>query len=102
MIYKFAILFSIIFIVFVMHLVRKNKLEEKYSILWVIASVVILIVSLFPNLITIIANKFKVYYPPSLMLLFAIIILLFTICFSKDSIHSSKYFDSLYAHITNV
>ena len=59
MIYKFAILFSIIFIVFVMHLVRKNKLEEKYSILWVIASVVILIVSLFPNLITIIANKFN-------------------------------------------
>ena len=70
-----CILFSIIFILFVMHLVRKNKLEEKYSILWVIASVVILIVSLFPRLITIIANKFNVYYPPSLMLLFAIIIL---------------------------
>ena len=33
MIYKFAILFSIIFIVFVMHLVRKNKLEEKYNMI---------------------------------------------------------------------
>lgn len=75
MIYKFAILFSIIFILFVMHLVRKNKLEEKYSILWLIASIVILVVSLFPGIITTVANKFNVYYPPSLMLLFAIIIL---------------------------
>lgn len=75
MIYKFAILFSIIFVIFVMQLVRKDKLEEKYSMLWIVASIVIFLVSLFPNLITKIASKFNVYYPPSLMLLFAIIIL---------------------------
>lgn len=75
MIYYFAIIFSIIFIIFIMQLVRKNKLDEKYSILWSIFSVVILIVSLFPELITIVANKFNVYYPPSLLLLFAIMIL---------------------------
>lgn len=75
MIYKFAILFSIILILFIINLVRKSKLDEKYSILWLFASFVILIVSIFPNLITIVANKFNVYYPPSLMLLFAIIIL---------------------------
>ena len=53
----------------------KNKLDEKYSILWLFASFVILVVSIFPNIITIVANKFSVYYPPTLMLLFAIIIL---------------------------
>ena len=75
MIYTFAIIFSIAFIIFIMNLVRKNKLDEKYSILWLFASIVILIVALFPSIITIVAQKFNVFYPPTLMLLFAIIIL---------------------------
>ena len=75
MIYSFAIIFSIAFIIFIINLVRKNKLEEKYSILWLIASIVILIVAIFPSIITIVAEKFNVFYPPTLMLLFAIIIL---------------------------
>ena len=75
MIYSFAIIFSIAFIIFIINLVRKNKLEEKYSILWLIASIVILIVAIFPSIITTIAQKFNVFYPPTLMLLFAIIVL---------------------------
>lgn len=75
MIYKFAIIFSIAFILFIINLVRKNKLDEKYSILWFFASLVILIVAIFPQIITKFANKFNVFYPPTLMLLFAIIVL---------------------------
>ncbi len=75
MIYYFAIAFSIIFILFIINLVKKDKLDEKYSILWLIASIIILIVAILPNLITIVARKFNVYYPPSLMFLFAIIVL---------------------------
>lgn len=75
MIYKFAIIFAILLILFIINLVRKSKLDEKYSILWLFASFVILIVSIFPNIITKIANKFDVFYPPTLMLLFAILVL---------------------------
>lgn len=75
MIYKFALIFSILLILFVLNLVKKNKLDEKYSILWLFSSLIILIVSIYPKIITIIANKFNVYYPPSLMLLFGILIL---------------------------
>lgn len=75
MIYKFAILFSILLILFIINLVRKNKLDEKYSILWLFASFIILIVAIFPNIITFFARKFNVYYPPTLMLLFSIIVL---------------------------
>lgn len=75
MIYKFALIFSICFIIFIINLVKKDKLDEKYSILWLIASLVILIVSIWPELITWVANKFSVFYPPTLMLLFAIIVL---------------------------
>lgn len=75
MIYCFAIAFSIIFILFILNLVRKNKLDEKYSILWLFFGVIILIVSIFPIIIEKIAAFFEVYYPPALMLLFAILII---------------------------
>lgn len=75
MIYIFAIIFAIIFELFILNLVRRNKLDEKYSILWILLGVIILILALFPNLIITIANWFNVYYPPTLMLLFALMIL---------------------------
>lgn len=75
MIYIFAIVFAIAFEIFILNLVRKNKLDEKYSILWIIFGIIILIVAIFPKLIIVIANWFNVYYPPVLMLLFGIIIL---------------------------
>lgn len=76
MIYKFAIVFSIVLILFIINLVKKSKLDEKYSILWLLASFIILIVSIFPGIITKVANKFNVFYPPTLMLLFAILVLI--------------------------
>lgn len=75
MIYYFAIAFSIIFIIFILNLVRKNKLDEKYSVLWLFFSIIILIVSIFPQIIIVISKLFNVYYPPTLMLLFAILII---------------------------
>lgn len=75
MIYVFAIIFAVIFELFILNLVRGNKLDEKYSILWLILGTIILIVAIFPNSIITIANWFNVYYPPTLMLLFALMIL---------------------------
>lgn len=75
MIYIFAIIFAIIFEIFILNLVKKNKLDEKYSILWIILGIIILFVAIFPNSIITIANWFNVYYPPTLMLLFALMIL---------------------------
>lgn len=69
MVYYFAFAFAIIFMLFILNLVRKNKLDEKYSILWIILSLIILWVSIYPDIIIIIASKFDVYYPPSLMFL---------------------------------
>ena len=52
MIYYLSVFFSILFILFIIRLVRKKKLEEKYSMMWLIAGIIILLVSLFPNIIT--------------------------------------------------
>lgn len=75
MIYKFAIIFSIIFILFILNLVRKNKLDEKYSVLWLFFGIIILLVSIFPGIIEKVASYFDVYYPPALMLLFGFLII---------------------------
>ena len=75
MIYYLSVFFSILFILFIIRLVRKKKLEEKYSMMWLIAGIIILLVSLFPNIIVKISSLVGVYYPPSLMFLLAIIIL---------------------------
>lgn len=75
MIYKFAIVFSVSFVIIIVNLVRKEKLDEKYSILWLFTGVIIFIVSLFPEIITIISKMFNVFYPPALLFLFTIIIL---------------------------
>ena len=75
MIYKIAIIFSIIFILFILNLVRKNKLDEKYSILWLFLSIAILMLSIFPIIIETVSKWFGVYYPPSLLLLIAIIVI---------------------------
>ena len=75
MIYKFAIAVSIIFIIFILNLVRKNKLDEKYSILWLFWGVITLIVSIFPVIIEEVSEWFNVYYPPALLLLFGLAII---------------------------
>lgn len=74
MIYYFSIFFSLIFVYIVIKLVKKDKLDEKYSILWLVTGIITLVVSVFPGLISYVAEKFNVYYPPSLMFLFAILI----------------------------
>ena len=75
MIYYFAIVFSIVFAIIILNLVKKEKLDEKYSILCILTCVVTFIVSICPKIIIFVANKFNVYYAPSLMFLFAILIL---------------------------
>lgn len=75
MIYYFSIAFSIMFMILILNLVKKNKLDEKYSVLWLFFGLIILLVSIFPKIIEKIAIWFNVYYAPALMLLFAILIM---------------------------
>lgn len=80
MIYTFAIIFSILFVFCIIMLVRNNKLEEKYSILWIIFSVVIIILALNKGLLDSLANLVGIFYAPAMLFLVAcIFIILFII-----------------------
>src|SRR3990172_860623 len=67
---------SIILLLFVLELVRKGMLKERYSILWIASASVLLILSLWKGLLDSIAAIIGIFYPPSLLFLIAFIFLL--------------------------
>lgn len=62
------------------HLIRKRKLREQYALLWLIATIAILILSTFGGIVSALADLFNVSYSPTLPLvaglLFALAVLL--------------------------
>lgn len=51
-------LFSILLFVVVTYILKKGSISEKYSLLWYSMSVIILLVSIFPNIFVFISDYF--------------------------------------------
>jgi len=67
----------------VLELIRRGRLKERYSLLWLFSSVVLLILSLSRSLLEFISQMIGIYYPPSLLFLIAFVfLLLITLHFS--------------------
>lgn len=66
-----SIIFNIGIILVILNLFRKKRLKEKYSILWLLGGFSLLFLSFFRPLLESIASFFGVYYPPSILFLFA-------------------------------
>jgi hypothetical protein len=69
-------------------MVRRRKLREEYSILWLFGSVVLLILSLKKNWLDSLAHALGIVYPPSFLFLVGILFILlilihFSIAISK-------------------
>jgi hypothetical protein len=68
---------------FVLELIRRGRLKERYALLWLAAGAVLLILSLSRGLLETIAKLVGIYYPPSLLFLVAFVfLLLITLHFS--------------------
>ena len=75
MIYLIITVFSVLFILFVISLVVKNKLLTKYSVLWLFCSFFLVVASISVNHIDYIAERLGVYYPPAMIFLFGMFFL---------------------------
>ncbi|KRF39106.1 DUF2304 domain-containing protein [Paenibacillus sp. Soil787] len=73
-----SVISSLLLTFFVIDLVRRKKLKEEYSILWILASGLFLLLSLWRSLIEVIANIVGIAYPPSALF---IVIIFFGILF---------------------
>lgn len=84
----YFIIIALVLMLYIVHTVRKNKLSVKASFWWLVGSVIILLLSIFPYSINWLAEVFGIAYPPALLLTLAIVFLLF-INF-QDSRHISE------------
>jgi len=67
----------------VIELVRRGRLKERYSLLWLFASGVLLVLSSSRDILKYISNMMGIYYPPSFLFLLAFLfLLLITLHFS--------------------
>jgi hypothetical protein len=66
-----------VFTVTVLYLLIKNMLNEKISLLWLFGSLVVFIISIFPSKLDELAHAIGIDYPPSLLFLLSILLLLF-------------------------
>ena len=73
---EYFIILSILIIVYMIYSVRKNKLSIKTSFGWVMISLIMLVLSIFPKSIDFIAEKLNISYPPTLLLTLCIVLLL--------------------------
>jgi len=85
-----SVLVSILLIVVVLSLIRQRRLREEYSILWIAGSLVLIVFSVWRNLVDIIADLVGVAYAPAILLLIGIFfgVLMFlhiTVVVSKQS-----------------
>ena len=71
-----AIIFSLGIFVGIIDLIRRGMLKEQYAILWLISAIVLLILSVWRQLLDKIAYVLGVAYAPSLLFLVAFVFLL--------------------------
>ena len=71
------IIFSLLLLVLVFRLVSKNKLSIRYSLLWILISLLILIVGFFPDAIAFITSKIGFKTTVNLVIAIILAMLLF-------------------------
>jgi hypothetical protein len=86
--YWFAVTLCVIFLVWVVALLRKKRLKEKYATLWILLAFGVAIIGAFPKLTVLLANAVGVQLPVNLVFAAAIFFLL--ICCVQLSANVSK------------
>ncbi|MCK5237334.1 MAG: DUF2304 domain-containing protein [Deltaproteobacteria bacterium] len=72
----FSIIISLGLFVLVIDFIRRGLLKEKYSVLWIVSSLIILALSIWQGVLDRIAVMLGVSYAPSLLFLVALIFVL--------------------------
>ena len=67
------IVIDVIVNIFIIIFIRKKRIKEQYSVLWMLIGFLLIIVTVFSNIIDKIAEGLGVYYEPSLIFLISIL-----------------------------
>lgn len=73
----YFIVISLLCMLYIIHEIRKKRFSIKESFWWIIGSIVMILLSIFPYSIDYFAKIFGIEYPPSLLFIICIIFLIF-------------------------
>ncbi len=71
-----AIAGSAVILFVVIELIRRNHLKERYSLIWLVTAIALIVFSVWRRLLDVVARFFGIYYAPSFLFLLAIIFLI--------------------------
>ena len=71
-----AITVNVAIFIVVIELIRRSHLKERYSLIWLAASIVLMVFSGSRKLLDLISKMVGIYYPPSFLFLLSIAFLL--------------------------
>ena len=78
-----AVVVSLLLLMVVLELVRRRKLTEEYSFLWILSSIALLVLSVKREILHALARWLGVYYPPAvLLMLLVLMVFVASLCFS--------------------
>jgi hypothetical protein len=90
-----SITVNLLILISVIELIRRGSFKEKYALLWLLASIVLLTLSIWRGLLHYLAQIFGFFYPPSFLFLIGfgfllLIILHFSVVISNLSEKNKK------------
>ena len=78
-----ALIVSVVLLIVVLELVRRRKLTEEYSFLWILSSLLLLALAVRREILHAVARWLGVYYPPIvLVMLLIVMVFVASLCFS--------------------
>lgn len=96
----YFIILSVLILIYIISSVRKNKLSVKTSFGWVVASIAMLVLSIFPKSLDWFASFIGISYPPALFLTLCVVVLIvIDFNFSKQLEDHKKKIIELEQHI---
>jgi hypothetical protein len=84
-----AVIVSTLLLGLVVELVRRRKLTEEYSFVWILCAVALLGLSLWRDLLHVVAHRLGVFYPPAVLLL-VLTVFVFVACLNFSIVVSRQ------------
>jgi len=71
-----VIVAAVVICALIFELVRRQRLMERYAILWLLAGITVLVLGLWKGLLSTLAHAVGIYYPPTVLFVVALVFVL--------------------------
>ncbi len=81
-----AILTGVLMIICVLNVSKKKQMNEMNAMIWLFGGVGVIVLGIFPDIITWVANIFNVYWDPAVLIFFLLVVIFFLLFSHSKSV----------------